>query len=152
MSEKSIKEEVLEQTKAAMRAQEKDKLAVLRLIAAEFKRIEVDERITLDHPRELAVLDKMQKQRRESITQFEAAGRDDLVQKEKFELDVIQTFKPAAFSEAEVQKQIQSAIEQTGAASMQDMGKVMAILKPALQGRADLAQVSITVKTILAGD
>lgn len=146
----TIKEKIQEEIKAAMRAQEKERLAVLRLIMAEFKRIEVDERIQLDQARELAVLDKMQKQRRESIAQFQAAGREELAAKEQFEIDIIQSFKPAALSEQEVQQLVQAAIQESGAASAQDMGKVMAILKPQLQGRADIGQVSATVKSLLS--
>jgi uncharacterized protein YqeY len=136
--------------KIAMKAQEKERLAIIRLILAEFKRIEVDERIVLDETRELALLDKMQKQRRDSIEQFTAAGRDELAAKEQYEFDIIQSFKPAAMSEQEVEQLVAAAIKESAAASMQDMAKVMAILKPKLQGRADMGQVSAKVKALLA--
>ncbi len=149
MSKKTIKEQVTEEMKAAMKAQDKERLGVIRLILSEFKRIEVDERIVLDEARELAVLDKMQKQRRDSIEQFTAAGRTELAAKEQFEIDIIQTFMPAALTEQEVQQLVDEAIAQSSAHSMQDMAKVMAILKPKLQGRADMGQVSATVKALL---
>lgn len=145
----SIKEQVTEQMKAAMRAQDKERLGVIRLILSEFKRIEVDERIVLDETRELAVLDKMQKQRRDSIEQFTAAGRSELAAKEQYEIDIIQSFKPAALTEQEVQNLVDEAISQSSAHSVQDMAKVMAILKPKLQGRADMGQVSAMVKALL---
>lgn len=147
---KTIKEQVQEEMKIAMKAQDKERLAVIRLILAEFKRIEVDERIVLDETRELAILDKMQKQRRDSIEQFSAAGRDELAAKEQYEFEVIQSFKPAALSEQEVEQMVAAAIKESAAASMQDMAKVMAILKPKLQGRADMGQVSAKVKALLA--
>jgi len=147
----SIKEIVLEETKAAMKAHNKERLMVLRLISSEIKRIEVDERIVLDTTRELAVLDKMQKQRRDSIEQFRAANRNELADKEQFEIDVIQSFMPEALSDQEVHNLVADAIKETGAASIQDMGKVMAILKPKLQGRADMGQVSVKIKALLAG-
>lgn len=147
----SIKEKVLEETKAAMKAQNKERLMVLRLISSEIKRIEVDERIVLDMARELALLDKMQKQRRDSIEQFRAANRHELADKEQFEIDIIQSFKPEPLSEKEVHDLLANAIKETGAASIQDMGKVMAIVKPQLQGRADMGQVSVKIKALLAG-
>ncbi len=150
MSDQTIKEIVQEEVKVAMRAKDKARLGVLRLIMSEFKRIEVDERIVLDHTRELAVLDKMQKQRRESIAQYQTAKRDDLVAQEQLELDIIQSFKPAAMSDDKVQAHIVDAIKSSGAASAQDMGKVMAILKPLLQGKADIGQVSAKVKALLS--
>lgn len=150
MSKKSIKEQVQEETKAALRAQDKERLSILRLILADFKRIEVDERIELDEARELAILDKMQKQRRDSISQFKAAGRDELAVKEQYEYDVIQSFKPEGLSEQEVQQLVTAAIKESTATSVQDMAKVMAILKPKLQGRADMGQVSAKVKALLS--
>ncbi len=147
----SIKEKVLEETKAAMKAQNKERLMVLRLISSEIKRIEVDERIVLDMTRELALLDKMQKQRRDSIEQFRAANRHELADKEQFEIDIIQSFKPEPLSDKEVHDLLANAIKETGAASIQDMGKVMAIVKPQLQGRADMGQVSVKIKALLAG-
>ena len=146
----SIKEQVQEQMKIAMKAHDKERLGVIRLILADFKRIEVDERIVLDETRELATLDKMLKQRRDSITQFEAAGRLELAAKEQFEIEIIQSFMPKALSEAEIKDIIQAAIQSSGAKSMQEMGKVMAVVKPQLQGRADMGQVSTQIKALLA--
>ncbi len=146
----TIKEIVTQEMKAAMRAQEKERLAVIRLILADFKRIEVDERIVLDETRELAVLDKMIKQRRDSIAQFNAANRPELSVKEQYEIDVIQSFMPAALSDEEISALIAQAITESDAKSMQDMAKVMAILKPKLQGRADMGKVSATIKTQLS--
>lgn len=145
----SIKATVLEQTKEAMKAKDKERLLVLRLISSEFKRIEVDERIELDEARELAVLDKMLKQRRESIAQFEAAGRDELAAKEKIEIEIIQSFMPQPLSEEQVKQIIEAAIRESKAASVQEMGKVMAIVRPQCQGRADMAQVSQAIKALL---
>lgn len=149
MAEVTIKARVQEEMKTAMRAQDKERLGIIRLILSEFKRIEVDERIVLDETRELAILDKMQKQRKESITQFKAAGRDELAAKEQYEFEVIQSFKPASLSDEEVHKIVSDAVKEAGAASMQDMGKVMAILKPKLQGKADMADVSAKIKALL---
>jgi len=135
--------------KAAMRAKEKERLNALRLAQAEFKRVEVDERIEIDDARALAILDKMTKQRRDSIAQYSAAGRDDLAAVEQYEIDVLSEFLPEALSEEELAKLVADAIAQSGAASMQDMGKVMGILKPQVQGRADMAQISQLVKSQL---
>ena len=140
---------VKDAVKAAMRAKEKERLSALRLITAEFKRVEVDERIEIDDARALAILDKMSKQRRDSIAQYEAAGRDDLAAVEQFEISVLNEFLPEALSEEELAKLVADAIAQSGAASMQDMGKVMGILKPQVQGRADMAQISQLVKSQL---
>jgi uncharacterized protein YqeY len=140
---------VKDAVKAAMRAKEKERLNALRLITAEFKRVEVDERIEIDDDRALAILDKMSKQRRDSIAQYEAAGRDDLAAVEQFEISVLNEFLPEALSEEELAKLVADAIAQSGAASMQDMGKVMGILKPQVQGRADMAQISQLVKSQL---
>ena len=145
----TLVETVKEAVKAAMRAKEKDRLNTLRLITAEFKRVEVDERIEIDDARALVILDKMTKQRRDSIAQYEAAGRDDLAAVEKFEIQIVQEFLPEALSEAELTKLVADAIAQSGAATMQDMGKVMGILKPQVQGRADVAVVSQLVKSQL---
>ena len=136
--------------KAAMKAREKETLATIRLIQAEFKRVEVDERIDIDDARALAIMDKMVKQRRDSITQYEAAGRDELAAIEIAEIDVIQDFLPTALTAQEIVELIQAAIAATGAESMRDMGKVMGILKPQIQGRADAGVVSIGVKKALA--
>ena len=150
MAEATIKERVQEEMKTAMRAQDKERLGIIRLILSEFKRIEVDERIVLDETRELAILDKMQKQRRDSITEYKKGGREELAAKEQYEIDVIQTFKPAAMSDQEIEKIVTATIQETGAASVKDMGKVIDALKPKLQGRADMVEVSAKVKTLLA--
>ncbi|MFI4937902.1 MAG: GatB/YqeY domain-containing protein [Candidatus Berkiellales bacterium] len=148
----TIKEKVQEEMKAAMRAQDKERLSVIRLILSEFKRIEVDERITLDQTRELAILDKMQKQRKDSIAQYKAAGREELAAKEQYEIDVIQSYKPAGLTDEAIHQFIVNAIKESAAKTPQDMGKVMAILKPQLQGRADIGEVSAKVKVLLAGN
>ena len=150
MSEETIKAQVQEAMKVAMRAQDKARLLVIRLILSDIKRIEVDERIVLDNTRELAVLDKMLKQRRDSISQYEAAGRQDLADQEKFEVGIIQSFMPKALDENEITDLVRAAIQTSQAASIQDMAKVMAILKPQLQGRADMGRVSGLVKDLLA--
>ncbi|WP_027330303.1 GatB/YqeY domain-containing protein [Marinimicrobium agarilyticum] len=135
--------------KTAMRAREKARVAVLRLVTAEFKRIEVDERIELDDARVLAVLDKMVKQRRDSEKQYLDAGRQELADQERFEIDTIQEFLPQPLSDAELDQLVADAISQSGAESMKDMGKVMGILKPQVQGRADMADVSKRLKARL---
>lgn len=140
---------VKEAVKAAMRAKDKPRLTTLRSITAEFKRIEVDERIEIDDARALAVLDRMTKQRRDSISQYESAGRTDLVDVEQFEIDVISEFLPAALSTEELSQLVADAIAQSGATSMQNMGPVMGILKPQVQGRADMTEVSRLVKAQL---
>ena len=132
--------------KDAMRARDKARLATLRLVTAEFKRVEVDERIELDDARVLAILDKMLKQRTDSEAQYRAADRADLADQEAAEMVVIREFLPAALSEAEIDSAIDAAIAVSGAESMRDMGKVMGILKPELQGRADMGAVSGRVK------
>jgi uncharacterized protein YqeY len=134
-----------------MRAKDKARLGTIRLMMSEIKRIEVDERIELDDTRVLAVLDKMQKQRRDSISQFDTAGRQDLADLERQELEVIKTFLPQPLTEQELADLIAQAISTTAAQSMQDMGKVMAIIKPQIQGRADGGVVSKLVKAQLAG-
>lgn len=140
---------VKDAVKAAMRAKDKPRLVTLRTITAEFKRIEVDERIEIDDARALAVLDRMTKQRRDSISQYESAGRTDLVDVEQFEIDVISEFLPAALSTEELSQLVADAIAQSGATSMQNMGPVMGILKPQVQGRADMTEVSRLVKAQL---
>lgn len=125
-------------------------LNALRLISAAVKQIEVDERIEVDNERMLVILDKMSKQRKESIAQFEKANRDDLVAQEQFELDVIAKYLPEPLTDDEIDALISDAIKSTGAEKMSDMGKVMAILKPKLQGRADMAQVSARIKAQLS--
>ena len=135
--------------KEAMRAKDKPRLGAIRLVQAEIKRVEVDERIDIDDARVLAILDKMVKQRRDSITQYEAAGRQELADIEIAEINVIQDFLPTALTDAEIAELVQIAISQTGAASMADMGKVMGILRPQVQGRADTGAVSGLVKAAL---
>jgi len=135
--------------KAAMRAKDKPRLGAIRLIQADIKRIEVDERIEIDDARVLAILDKMVKQRRDSITQYEAAGRQELADIEISEINVIQDFLPTPLTDAEIADMVQAAIAQTGAASMADMGKVMGIIKPQIQGRADAGAVSGLIKAAL---
>ncbi len=133
----------------AMRGGDKRRLGVIRLILAAVKQREVDERIELDDAQVTAVLDKMAKQRRESLEQYQSAGREDLAEQESFELDVLKTYLPEQLGEAEVDAMIAEAIEATGAGSMKDMGKVMGQLKPKLQGRADMAAVSAKIKARL---
>ena len=149
MSDATLKERLTEAMKAAMRTQEKFRLGAIRLIQAEIQRVEVDERIAVDDARVLAILDKMIKQRRDSIQQFESAGRLDLVEIEAGELAVIQEFLPQALGEAELELLIDDAMHASGAVAMKDMGKVMAILKPQVQGRADMGVVSHRIKARL---
>lgn len=149
MADSPLKARLTEAMKSAMRAQQKDRLSAIRLILADIKRIEVDERIDPDDARILSILDKIAKQRRDSISQFRGAGRDDLADKEEFELAVVTEFLPQQMSEAEINALIDKAIADSGAASAADMGKVMAIVKPAAQGRADMAAVSKLVKARL---
>ena len=144
-----IYQRVSAEVKVAMKARDKPRLGALRLIMADFKRIEVDERIELDDERVLVVLDKMTKQRKDSLKQFEDAGREDLAKQEALEIAVIAEFLPDQLSDDEVSVLITAAITETGAASMQDMGKVMAIVKPQIQGKADMGTVSGLVKALL---
>lgn len=134
-----------------MRAHEKTRVAVLRLIMSEFKRIEVDERIEVDDVRALVVLDKMIKQRRDSFTQFTAAERTDLAAQETYEITEIQVYLPAALSTTEIESIVSLAITQAGVTEMRDMGKAMALIKPQVQGRADLGEVSKLLKAKLGG-
>lgn len=145
----TIKERIQEDVKAAMRAQDKPRVATIRLILAAIKQKEVDERITLDDAQLVALLDKMAKQRRESIAQFQQAQRDDLVAKETFELEIVKSYLPAPLSAEAIDNAIQTAITETGASTMKEMGKVMAALKPQLQGKADMAEVSKKIKALL---
>lgn len=145
----AIKDQISEAVKDAMRAKDKARLAVLRVVMSEFKRVEVDERIELDDARVLAILDKQLKQRKDSAKQYTEAGRNDLADQENFEITVIQAFMPAALSADEITDLLKKAIAETGAESMKDMGKVMAIVKPQVQGRADMAEVSKLVKNLL---
>jgi uncharacterized protein YqeY len=147
----TLKERITEDMKAAMRAGEKDRLATIRLVLAAVKQIEVDERIVLDDARMLAVLEKLAKQRKESIAQFESGGRSDLVAKEAAELAVIQAYLPEQMSEAELDALIAEAIATTGATSVKDMGKVMGVVKGKAAGRADMGAVSARIKQKLGG-
>ena len=146
----SLKDRINDDMKAAMRARESDKLAAIRLLLAAVKQKEVDERISCDDAQVVAIVDKLVKQRKDSITQFEAAGRTDLVDKERAELAVISAYLPQQASAEEVAAEIDAAIAATGAAGPQDMGKVMGVLKPKLAGRTDLSAVSGLVKARLA--
>jgi uncharacterized protein YqeY len=146
----SLKQQITEDMKSAMRAKDTARLGAVRLLLAAMKQKEVDERVELGDADVLAIIDKMLKQRRDSLTQYEAAGRQDLADVEKFEMSVLQTYMPQQMSEAEVAAAIEQAVAASGAASVQDMGKVMAILKPQLAGRADLGKVSGQVKAALS--
>lgn len=141
-----IKAHITDDMKNAMRSQDKERLATIRLILAAIKQREVDERIELTDEHVLNILDKMVKQRRDSITQFEAGGRPELAQKEMDEIKVIQAYLPAQLSDAEISALLDEAIKESGATNAKEMGKVMAILKPKLQGRADVGAVSAKVK------
>ena len=145
----SLKDRITQDVKDAMRAKDKPRLATLRLITAAIKQREVDERIELDDTQVTLVLDKMVKQRRESIVQFEKAGRDDLITIETSELEIITPYLPEQLGEDEINALIDSALEQTGATSVKDMGKVMGLLKPKLQGRADMGAVSALIRAKL---
>lgn len=147
----SLKERINEEMKAAMRAGEAKKRDAIRLLLAAIKQKEVDERITLDDAAIIAVIDKMLKQRRDSIAQFEAAGRTDLVDAEKLEADLLASYMPAGLSADEILAAVVAAVSVTGAAGPGDMGKVMAVLKPQLAGRADMTEVSKQVKARLVG-
>lgn len=145
-----LKSRIADDVKAAMRAQDKERLGTLRFISSAIKQKEVDERVQLDDTQVLAVLDRMAKQHRDSIAQFESAGRHDLVKKERFELGIVTSYLPKALSETEVADLIKAAIAETGAASPKDMGRVMALLKPKVQGRFDMAKVGAMVKNQLS--
>jgi uncharacterized protein len=142
----ALRDRITDDMKAALRAGAKERLGTIRLALAAIKQREVDERITLDDAQVLAVLEKMIKQRREAITQFQAGGRADLVAKETAEIAVLQGYLPAQMSEAEIDELIAQSIAATGATSIKDMGKVMALVKPKAQGRADLGAVSARIK------
>ena len=144
-----LKIQIQEDVKQAMRARERDRLATLRLVTAAIKQKEVDERIELDDTQVLAVLDKMVKQRRESLEQYQKAGRTDLADKEKFELALIQQYLPEQLSEEDLAVLIDAAVAQTGASSIRDMGSVMGALRDKVQGRADMKAVSQAVKSQL---
>ena len=146
-----LTDRIKDDMKASMKGGAKARLGVIRLILAAFKQVEVDERIQLDNDRAILILDKMLKQRRESIRQFADAGRQDLVVIEEAEILVIQDFLPQALSEAEVDVMVSDAVLESGAESVKDMGKVMALLKAKMQGRADMSVVSVKIKAALAG-
>ncbi|HVE08454.1 MAG TPA: GatB/YqeY domain-containing protein [Paraburkholderia sp.] len=146
----SLKVRINDDMKAAMRARETEKLGTIRLLLAAIKQREVDDRTELDDAAVTAVIDKMIKQRKDSISQFEAAGRADLVDKESAELAVLSAYMPAQLSDAEIVAEVQAAVAQVGAAGPQDMGKVMGVLKPKLAGRADMTAVSAQVKAALS--
>jgi uncharacterized protein YqeY len=147
----SLKDRIQDDMKAAMRAKDKQRLGAIRLILAAIKQREVDERIELNDAQTLAVLEKMLKQRRESLAQYQNAGREDLAAQESFEIEIIQAYLPAPFSEADLDALIANAIAVTGAQSVRDMGKVMALIKDQAQGRADMSMVSARVKAHFGG-
>ena len=145
-----LKERINEDMKAAMKARETARLSAIRLLLSAIKQREVDERIQLDDAAVLAVIDKMLKQRRDSIAQYQTAGRQDLVDVEQFEADLLQSYLPAGLSDEEIDAAVKAAVAETGAAGPGDMGKVMALLKPRLAGRADMSEVSKRVKGALS--
>lgn len=149
MSESALKQRIVEDMKNAMRAKDTQNLGVIRLILSACKQREIDERIVLSETDILAILDKMLKQRRDSINQYEAAGRTELAEQEKFEIGIIQTYMPQQLSEDEIVSAIKAAIAETNATSIKDMGIVMNQLKPQLQGRADMSMVSKKIKDLL---
>jgi len=145
----SLRAQITEDMKAAMRAKDVARLSAIRLLLAAMKQREVDERVELSDADVLGIIEKMLKQRRDSVTQFEAGGRQDLADIEKFEIGVLSGYMPQQLAEAEIAAEVSAAIDATGAKAMQDMGKVMALLKPKLAGRADMARVSAMVKAKL---
>ncbi|MGA2842214.1 MAG: GatB/YqeY domain-containing protein [Steroidobacteraceae bacterium] len=147
----TLKGRITDDMKAAMRSGEKERLGIIRMITAAIKQREVDERITLDDAQVLSVLEKMIKQRKESLTQFQAGNRPDLVDKETREISLLQGYMPSQLSDAEIDALISDAIAATGAASIKDMGKVMGIIKGKAQGRADMAAVGAKIKAKLGG-
>ena len=149
MSE-TLKSRLQDDMKSSMKSGDKARLGVIRLMLSALKQVEVDERIELDDERIIATLDKMAKQRRESISQFEAAGRNDLLEIEQAELAIIQEYMPTALTDAEIEGLVEQTIASTGAATIKDMGKLMGALKPQLQGRADMGKVSQLVKSRLS--
>jgi len=146
----SLKQQINEDMKAAMRAKDSARLGTIRLLTAAIKQKEVDERIETNDTQVLAIVEKMIKQRKDSISQFEAGGRADLAEIEKAELAILSAYMPPSLSEAEIQAAVAAAVTESGAAGPQDMGKVMALLKPRLAGRADMTVVSAQVKAALA--
>ncbi len=149
MPDSLLKSKINEAMKEAMRAKDKMRLGAIRLALSEMKRIEVDERIDLDEERVISILDKMVKQRRDSIRQFEAGGRNDLAEVEQQEIDVLQEFMPTALDAAELSEIIKAAVTETGANNMKDMGKLMAVVRPKVIGRTDMAEVSKQIKAML---
>ena len=147
----SLKARITEDMKAAMRAGEKDRLSCIRMLQAGIKQREVDERVDLDDAQVLAVIDKMIRQRRESVAQFQAGKRADLVAKESAEIELLSGYLPAQLGDAELAALVKDAIATTGASSMKDMGKVMGILKPKVQGRTDMGALSARIKSALGG-
>ncbi len=145
-----LKQQLNDDVKAAMRSKDSERLVTLRLITAAIKQKEVDERIELDDAQVIAIIDKMVRQHKDSIEQYQNAGRTDLVEKEQSELAVVESYLPAQLSEEDVKSLVEKAINTTGASSMKDMGKVMGVLKPELQGRTDMGKVSGIVKSLLA--
>ncbi|MEE3172048.1 MAG: GatB/YqeY domain-containing protein [Pseudomonadota bacterium] len=150
MPQTHLKQRITEAMKAAMRARDKARLGTVRLALAEIKKVEIDERIDLDDSRITSILDKMVKQCRDSIKQFETAGRTDLVAQEQLEINVIKEFLPEALSEEELDTIIKDALEKSGASSMQDMGNLMGLVKPQVVGRADMGAVSQKIKAALS--
>ena len=146
----SLKQQITDDMKAAMRAKETARLGAIRLLLAAMKQREVDERIELSDADVIAIIEKMNKQRRDSISQYEAAGRQDLADVEKFEMSVLANYMPQQLNEEEIKKAVAEAIAGTGAAGPQDMGKVMGMLKPKLAGRADMGKVSALIKAQLS--
>ncbi|GAA4648670.1 GatB/YqeY domain-containing protein [Kistimonas scapharcae] len=150
MTDSTLKSRLTDAMKDAMRAKDKDRLGVIRMALAEFKRVEVDERIEVDDSRGLALLDKMVKQRRDAASQFTDAGRQELADKENAEIVVLQDFLPKQLSDDEINAIIEAAVTETGAASMQDMGRLMGVIKPKVQGAADMGVVSKLIKARLS--
>ncbi len=148
----SLKQRITDDMKACMKAKDKERLGTIRLILSAIKQIEVDERIELNDERVIVVLDKMLKQRRESIKQYRDAGREDLAAVEEAEILVIQDFLPQALSEQEIDAMIAAAVVESAASSVKDMGKVMGLLKPKMQGRADMAIVGVKIKAALTAE
>lgn len=150
MTDTLLKSQIQEDMKMAMRAKDSARLGVIRMLMAAIKQKEIDERITLEDQDVVIVVDKMIRQRKDSFEQFTQAGRIDLAEKENFEITVLQQYMPQPLAEEELQTLIERAIQETDASSMKDMGKLMSVLKPQIQGRADMSQVSATIKTLLS--
>jgi len=147
----AVKQRIQEDVKTAMRSKDKDRVSTLRLVLAAIKQKEIDENTELDDVQTLAILDKMIKQHRDSIALYQQGGRTDLVEKETRELSIVQSYLPAPLTDAEINDLLQQAIRDTGAKSLQDMGKVMGVLKPKVQGKADMGRISGLVKQALSG-